>query len=764
MMTPLTIAIALHNNAHYIEECLSSLERQSLGQMEVLIIDDGSTDNPEVVIQPFLKRNKTWRLLTQSNRGVGFTRNRAVLLARGEYVGFLDSDDFVSDTYCRDLLNIAKEQNACMVLSNFTKFDANTGAEVTDRKDQYKLIGGVPKADRYSMIFGRMFGLACASIFRRRLVIENRLFFPSNTYHEDLFVIPRLYAAAEIIGHCESPGYHWRMRPGSESHSINARHVLSVLHALSEQEHVLRNSAEYPKFRVNFTQHCIMYLNGLRRRIESSTSGEGDRAYLYDLLSSASQQVLKDKTDVISRFSTVYPEMVQFFYDGVDRRKPIVNSFRQKPIKQLHCDIMMFPHKRYHTLTMLPIAHALTDLGFSCGFCDMSAAYGDEAAFDEFVPGKFPVFMFDEVQARGCTYSASVFMNDWDVKCALPTISKDNAEGRSTFGIVEGIQDFWDKDTGRHRNAYQSVRYLIAAGDHDLRYFSSGTHRDVYIGGVPRISPLLQGEINYPSQPIALINSNFTYGVLESERTEFLRAASDAATAEGFIPIVTRHPQDLGDLSGFHVTQADMYQAIAGASVLISRFSSAIIEALAMGKPAIYFNPDIERVDKFSEPQGAFAVSNTEADLRTALKEVRDNIALRGPVGMGRSVRERAAAFLHHHCGTGRPGANPDGIADFIGRNVHVIKKGSGAIEEPIAAVKLFDGGDGFKTLSGPNLGIHDATDLAGLAARLLLDPQSGRDLLMKQSDEVQKALSSLPDESAIRRHFLRVKEFIEAP
>ncbi|MFD0859907.1 glycosyltransferase family 2 protein [Roseovarius aquimarinus] len=755
----LSIIVTVYNSEDYLDACLASIERQTVERLEVVIVNDGSTDSSEAIIRSFLRRNPEWRYFSQPNKGVGFTRNRALLLARGDYVGFLDSDDRAEDAMYGDLLHIARRDEACVVLSNFSKWDYTARCEITERKDRFTELSALSDEERLAHIFGgKIFGMACCSIFRRALFLEAGSFFPVSTFHEDIFVMPILYAHAARISASPDKGYVWRMRPQSESHSINSKHVLGVMHALSHLQAHLVSLGQYDALRRNFTTYCIMYLNGLLKRVESLAESVPSKSYLLDLMGSATNQILADKRDFVPLHAGSYGPFVAFAEAARASQKKIVNAALVKPLRSFHCDVAFFPHKTYHTLTMLPIARALQERGLSCAFIDMSEAYADEGAYAAFDRSEFPVVSFAELGASSASYAASVFMNDWDVKCALPTVLADNARGRATFGIVEGIQDFWDVDTGRHRNAYQYVRYLIAAGAHDLRHFTAGLHKDVHIGGVPRIAPLLQRDARFPSEKTALINVNFTYGVLESERAAFIASAVAASRAAGFRPLLTRHPQDLGDLSGHEVAACDMYSAIDGASVLISRFSSAIIESVAMGKPAIYFNPGLERVDKFLEPLGAFEICRSEDALAAALRALARMLDEAPAEAMGKKVRGAAAQFLERHCGVGSEAATSDAIAEFIASKTEVLSW-SPPRRDGLPVVSV----------SPDALPPQEDTAVSSLraaATALLLDPATGLARIGRDGDlagPVAKALAQVSDGAPIRVHFEKARAFAEA-
>ena len=739
----LSIIITLYNNSEFIAKCLESVEKQKLNHIEVIIVDDGSTDEPRKYIQPYLSRNKLWRYYCHQNHGVGYTRNRGILLARGDYIGFLDSDDMVADFMYGDLLEIAIQNDACIVLSNFSKIDTDTGVEITDRKDRYYELHDLDASDRCKYIFGgKVFGMACASIFKRSLFIEAGQFFPSNVYHEDIFVLPRLYTLAKKISHVTTKGYIWRFRQASESHSINSRHILSILHALCDSENYLKKRGIYHDITREFTTYCIAYLNGLHKRILESNDSDGIKEYLMDLLAAVCRQVTKDKMKYVPLHRKSYGAIVSVIESSQNHSKAVVNSFRQKPIKLISCDIAFFPHKLYHTKTMLPVARELTAIGFSCVFINMSSAYGDEGAYSEFTDGEFTVISYEEFSSGYVEYCASVFMNDWDVKCALPIISRDNAKGIPTFGIVEGIQDFRDADTGRHRNAYQNVKYLIVSGEHDFNYFSPGFFKDIYIGGVPRLQALLNEKVIYPINQIALINSNFTYGVLEDQRIQWIDAAVRAAKKAGFHPIITRHPQDLGNLAGYEVSDQDMYTAIGASSVLISRFSSAIIESICLGKPAIYFNPGIETVDKFLDSKGAFDICVDENSLVKCLTNINSQISENENATR---VRSRAVSFLSKHCGVSVDGASPSGIANFISNNIKPLH--SEFVGTELRSLSHLINSSGHQSASSKTgkvldkafLSLNDDVFIASVITELIINPENALERI--KSFEINKRL-----------------------
>ncbi|MGK2956634.1 MAG: FkbM family methyltransferase, partial [Solirubrobacterales bacterium] len=210
-----------------------------------------------------------------------------------------------------------------------------------------------------------------------------------------------------------------------------------------------------------------------------------------------------------------------------------------------------------------------------------------------------------------------------------------------TVAVVESINDFLRVDFEPYRYLpYRRCTHVFLAGDYDRDYFQD---RQTAVVGMPVVEKLTGVQPVFPDAPLVAINVNFTYGVLESHREEFVRLAVEACKVLGIDYSVTQHPMDNGDLADYNVTELSQYELIDDCSVFVSRFATGIIEALASGKPAVYFNPHGEKVPKFSDPMGAFAVANSVQELKVALAQTL------GDIEEGVDFRERALPFLRHH-------------------------------------------------------------------------------------------------------------------
>ena len=115
-MPLISIIVPCFNNEKYVEKCLDSINQQSFKDFEVIIINDGSTDNSKEIIEHFIKTKPNYHLINQKNMGVSTARNNGLKLVKGEFVCFVDADDYIESNYLKELYKAIKETHSdlCM--------------------------------------------------------------------------------------------------------------------------------------------------------------------------------------------------------------------------------------------------------------------------------------------------------------------------------------------------------------------------------------------------------------------------------------------------------------------------------------------------------------------------------------------------------------------------------------------------------------------------------------------------------------------------
>lgn len=116
-----SIIMPVYNVEKYLKKCLNSLINQTLDDIEIICVNDGSTDNSDKILQEFAQKDSRIKILTQSNKGQSVARNLAIENANGEYLGFVDSDDWVDLDYFEKLYNIAIKYDCDIACAGFKR-------------------------------------------------------------------------------------------------------------------------------------------------------------------------------------------------------------------------------------------------------------------------------------------------------------------------------------------------------------------------------------------------------------------------------------------------------------------------------------------------------------------------------------------------------------------------------------------------------------------------------------------------------------------
>ena len=129
-----SIIVPVYNTEKFLKKCLNSLINQTLKEIEIICVDDGSTDNSPTILNDFIKKDNRIKVIHQENSGISVTRNRAVSVAQGEYIGFVDSDDWVDEDFFEKLYNASQKYNSDIVAGDFFR----CGKILRTKKLKYK--------------------------------------------------------------------------------------------------------------------------------------------------------------------------------------------------------------------------------------------------------------------------------------------------------------------------------------------------------------------------------------------------------------------------------------------------------------------------------------------------------------------------------------------------------------------------------------------------------------------------------------------------
>jgi len=216
-MALISIIIPVYNTALYLSECLESVYTQTLHDIEIICINDGSTDNSLQILKNFQHKDARIKIIDQKNAGVSAARNAGLQIATGTYAAFVDSDDTISSEFCETLVNAAEVSKSDVVFSK--SFSNANFAE-----DKY--FGRVEIETQILPVFFKedQFNSVCNKLYRMLPVRQNNIFFPTGKTHaEDAEFNIRYLIHTQRLFVLDYSGYHYRETPESATRNP-ARH------------------------------------------------------------------------------------------------------------------------------------------------------------------------------------------------------------------------------------------------------------------------------------------------------------------------------------------------------------------------------------------------------------------------------------------------------------------------------------------------------------------------------------------------------------
>lgn len=217
----LSIIVPVYNVLPYIRQCLDSLVGQTLEDYEIILIDDGSTDGTAQVLAEYAARYPEKIILKRvENGGQGRARNIAIDMARGDFLGFIDSDDWIDPSMYEKLWKRADETGADVVVCDWLIKHSDGHDQVFPARVQGHWLAAA--------------GSACNKVFRRSLVGDTR--FPAGLWYEDFYFSAMMLLKARGVEYLEEPLYTYRQSQSSTMRNNNSAKNLDMLTILDMLE------------------------------------------------------------------------------------------------------------------------------------------------------------------------------------------------------------------------------------------------------------------------------------------------------------------------------------------------------------------------------------------------------------------------------------------------------------------------------------------------------------------------------------------------
>ena len=245
-MPKVSIIVPIYNVEEYLRQCIDSIVKQTLKNIEIILVDDGSTDLCPAICDQYAKRDKRIKVIHKANEGLGATYNRGIDAATGDYIGIVEADDYVRPEMFENLYELAKKYDADIVKSEWFNWRSQDNFNPKDQHFSWANSYEVVNAKTHPQMLQATASIWSA-IYNRKWLKKSGVRFletPGASYQDVSFTI-KAFAMAERMVITPDAYYHYRQ--DNENASVKSRAKVRVI--FDEFAEVDRFFAEHPDFK-----------------------------------------------------------------------------------------------------------------------------------------------------------------------------------------------------------------------------------------------------------------------------------------------------------------------------------------------------------------------------------------------------------------------------------------------------------------------------------------------------------------------------------
>ena len=309
-MIKVSIIVPVYNSEKYLEKCIKSLTHQTEKDIEIILVNDGSNDNSEKIIKKY--KDKRIKYISKNNEGIGKTRNTGIKEAKGEYLMFIDSDDYVDTKCVKVMYEAAKNNKSDLVISNFYK-DYNGKLEKIS----------IPSFESSSLkknpnILNYVNMGPCNKLFKRTL-LKNIRFDEENKYEDVLFVCKSLINAKKIV-HIDDYLSYYVIHSNSET-TTRDKKIFDILEVNKKLYKICKNESYLKTNFINLTVSILTDYAAQTRYIKDKSIRHTFIKRVFKFLNSIDKKWYKCdyfmNLNIISRIIKSHERLLMLYCDVV---------------------------------------------------------------------------------------------------------------------------------------------------------------------------------------------------------------------------------------------------------------------------------------------------------------------------------------------------------------------------------------------------------------------------------------------------------------
>lgn len=232
----ISVIIPVYNTSKYLSKCLDSIINQSLKEIEIICINDGSTDNSLEILKYYQSQDNRIKLINKKNEGVSQARNIGIIESKGKYLAFIDSDDWIEERFLEEAYNLAKSNELDMVAYDMIKdYVQKKKSKIYQEFVTEKIIDGYEYRKLY--LDNKVLRGIANKIVKKKIFLDNNLYFPVGVKSgEDMSVTLKLGYLISKVGKINKTYYHYIQHNESVTKEKGANKIYSFLKVFDDIE------------------------------------------------------------------------------------------------------------------------------------------------------------------------------------------------------------------------------------------------------------------------------------------------------------------------------------------------------------------------------------------------------------------------------------------------------------------------------------------------------------------------------------------------
>lgn len=268
-MAKVSVIIPVFNMELYLEQCLNSCQNSTLKDLEFICINDGSTDNSLAILQKYAANDSRFKIYSQPNQGQGIARNNALKLVTGEYIAFVDPDDWVETTLFEKAYQCAKLHQADVVQFNYVEYRENKKKFKPislEKKFKKEYCCNLKKAGKYTPsnipygLFYNLYNQVWNRLYKTDFIRQHNIHFSTTRNGEDHLFTIGVFVSTPVVYYLRDYLYTYRVRMGSSCHQWSEKDIDYTFDNIKQIQNYLVQHNLLKQYQTAFEDYCIQNL------------------------------------------------------------------------------------------------------------------------------------------------------------------------------------------------------------------------------------------------------------------------------------------------------------------------------------------------------------------------------------------------------------------------------------------------------------------------------------------------------------------------